>query len=143
MEIRRLTETDLPALGKLYQQFWGEESSLEKMRATFARLQLDPHYIFLVAERQEQVAGSVMGIVCEELYGECQPFLVIEDMIVDQAHRRTGVGTALLREMERCAAEQGCSYIILVTETERGDAQQFYASLGYKLDAYKGFKKRL
>ena len=143
MEIRTLTADDLEPLAELYRQFWGEESSLEAMQATFQRLADNPNYIFLGAKLEGQLIGSVMGIVCEELYGTCQPFLVVEDVIVDRQQRRQGIGARLMRELERRAAERGCSYIIFVTEGERTDAQQFYASLGYSPTAYRGFKKRL
>jgi ribosomal protein S18 acetylase RimI-like enzyme len=84
-----------------------------------------------------------MGVLCEELYGECKPFMVVEDVVVDRNRRRTGVGSALMRELERCAVERGCDYIIFVTESEREEAQRFYESLGYPIDSHKGFKKRL
>lgn len=143
MEIRRLIEQDLPALAELYTQFWGESSSLEKMGATFQRIEQNPQYIVLVAEDGGRLAGSLMGIVCDELYGNARPFLVIEDVIVDKDHRRAGVGSALMREMERNAVENDCHYIIFVTEASRASAHSFYESLGYKADGYKGFKKRL
>jgi GNAT superfamily N-acetyltransferase len=127
----------------LYKQFWGEESSLEMMRAAFQRLSLDPDYVFLVAKLKGGVIGSIMGIVCEELYGECRPFMVVEDVIVDKDHRRKGIGASLMRQLEECAADRNCGYIIFVTEKERTEAHRFYESLGYTLDAYRGFKKRL
>jgi ribosomal protein S18 acetylase RimI-like enzyme len=143
MEIRNLTEHDLADLAVLYEQFWGETSSLEKMRVTFQTLKKNPNYIFLAAEKRGRLVGSVMGIVCEELYGNCQPFMVVEDVIVDKNHRRLGIASSLMRSLERRAAENNCGYIIFVTESERTDAHRFYESLGYKSDAYKGFKKRL
>ncbi len=143
MEIRKLIEDDLVSLAVLYQQFWGEVSSLEKMRTTFQRLKKNPDYIFLVAEKQNRLVGSAMGIICEELYGDCKPFMVVEDVIVDKHHRRLGIASSLMKELERCAAKHNCSYIIFVTESERTEAHRFYESLGYKSDAYKGFKKRL
>ena len=143
MKIRKLTENDLVNLAALYKQFWGQESSVEKMRVTFQRLNRNPGYIFLVADQQRNLVGSVMGIICEELYGDCQPFMVVEDVIVDKHRRRLGVASALMRELERCAVKHGCNYIIFVTESERTVAHRFYESLGYKSDAYKGFKKRL
>jgi len=84
-----------------------------------------------------------MGIVCEELYGECRPFMVVEDVIVDQNHRRQGIGSLLMRELERRAIVRDCAYIIFVTEQDRTTAHAFYASLGYSPDKYRGFKKRL
>lgn len=143
MEIRNLTEQDLEALASLYRQFWAEESSQAKMLSTFRRLAMNPSYIFLGATEQGALVGSAMGIVCEELYGDCQPFMVVEDVVVDQGCRRNGIGTAMMRELERRAIECGCGYILFVTESERTDAGQFYASLGYDPSAHKGFKKRL
>jgi ribosomal protein S18 acetylase RimI-like enzyme len=143
MEIRKLTENDLVSLAVLYKQFWGEESSLEKMRATFQRLKRNSSYILLVADEQNNLVGSVMGIICEELYGDCKPFMVVEDVIVDKHQRRLGIASSLMGELEIYAAKHNCNYIIFVTESERAEAHKFYESLGYKSDAYKGFKKRL
>lgn len=143
MEIRKLIEDDLVSLAVLYQQFWDEVSSLEKMRATFQRLKRNPNYILLVADQQNNLVGSVMGIICEELYGDCKPFMVVEDVIVDKRQRRLGIASSLMKELERCASENNCNYIIFVTESERTEAHRFYESIGYKSDAYKGFKKRL
>lgn len=143
MEIGRLTEHDLAALAGLYQQFWGDDSCLEKMRTTFRRLNDSPNYIFLAARSDGRLVGSAMGIVCEELYGDCRPFMVIEDVIVGKDRRREGIGSALMGELEKYVVERNCGYIIFVTEAERTDAQRFYESLGYQPDAYRGFKKRL
>ncbi len=143
MEIKKLIDDDLASLAVLYQQFWGEVSSLEKMRTTFQRLKRNPNYIFLVAELQNRLVGSVMGIICEELYGDCKPFMVVEDVIVDKHHRRLGIASSLMTELERCASQRDCNYIIFVTKSQRTGAHRFYESIGYKSDAYKGFKKRL
>jgi ribosomal protein S18 acetylase RimI-like enzyme len=143
MEIKPLTQSDLASLADLYAQFWGEESSLQKMQSTFQRLERNANYIFLAAKQEGRLVGSAMGIICEELYGECKPFMVIEDVIVDKRQKRKGIGSQLMHELERIAAERDCNYIIFVTETERFEAQRFYESLGYTSDSHKGFKKRL
>jgi ribosomal protein S18 acetylase RimI-like enzyme len=143
MDIARLTEEDLEALARLYEQLLPEESSLEKMRATFQRLKGDPNYIFLGAKQDGRLVGSVLGIICEELFGECRPFMVVEDVVVDKDQRRGGVGSALMRELERRAVQRACNYIMLVTDSARVDARRFYESLGYHPNAYQGFKKYL
>jgi ribosomal protein S18 acetylase RimI-like enzyme len=84
-----------------------------------------------------------MGVICEELYGDCRPFLVIEDVVVDKTFQRTGIGSALMREIEIRAVARNCNYILFVTESKRTDAVSFYQSLGYSPDAHRGFKKRL
>ncbi|MFA5892127.1 MAG: GNAT family N-acetyltransferase [Actinomycetota bacterium] len=143
VRIEPLAEVDLPAVARLYEQFWGEPSDLERTRATLGHLQGDPDYLFLVAREGDEVVGTALGIVCHELYGDCRPFMVIEDFVVDAGSRRFGVGGALMEELEAAAAARGCSQVILVTEAERTDAVGFYESLGFESGPYRGFKKRL
>ena len=143
MDIDNLTEADLTDLAALYKDFWGEDSVPEKMRATFRRLDVNPSYILLSAKQDGKLIGSAMGIICEELYGNCQPFMVIEDVVVNKAYRRFGVGSALMGELEKRAVERSCHYIIFVTESERTGAHRFYTSLGYNPEAHRGFKKYL
>lgn len=143
MEIAKLTERDLDALSALFRQFWDEESRLDRMQSTFARLAGNPAYILLSAKHNDRLVGFAMGIICEELYGECKPFMIIEDLIVDNNLRRGGIGSALMRELEKAAIEHGCCQIIFVTESNRTEAHRFYESFGYGNNSCKGFKKRL
>ena len=143
MEITRLTEYDLSALAEIFKQFWGEKSSLEKMRLTFSKIATNPSYILLAAKQNDRLVGFVMGIICEELYGDCKPFMVVEDLIIDKNHRRHGVGSALMRELEKYAVDHDCCQIIFVTEADRTEAHRFYKSLGYEFELYKEFKKRV
>jgi GNAT superfamily N-acetyltransferase len=86
---------------------------------------------------------TVMGVLCRELYGRCRPFMVVEDVIVDQAHRRRGIGTLLMRAIEQEAFRNQCSYIMLVTDATRREALGFYEHLGYHPDRYKACKMYL
>jgi GNAT superfamily N-acetyltransferase len=143
MNITKLTEADLPALASLYKQFWGEKSSVDKMQSTFSKLKDNPDYTFLAARLDDRLVGSVMGVVCHELYGDCKPFMVVEDMIIDKTVRRQGIGSLLMNSIEERAKERGCCHLILVTDTDRYDARQFYESLGFDPEKNKGFKKKL
>jgi len=143
MVIRDLVIEDIKSLSDLYYQFWGEESDMQKMKNKFAKLQNNDAYIFLGAVENETLLGSIMGIVCDELYGGCRQFLVVENFIVDAPSRRKGVGKALFAELEKRARARECTQIILVTETERKDARSFYESIGFNPTSNKGFKKKL
>jgi len=143
MIIRQLIIEDIEPLSKLYYQFWNEDSDAQKMKDKFTQLQNNNAYIFLCAVENEKIIGSVMGIVCEELYGDCMPFLVAENMVVDNTFRKKGIGKALFEELEKRAKGRGCTQIILVTETERKDACGFYESTGFHPTANKGYKKKL
>lgn len=143
MKIRRTIKEDMLELALLYKQFWNEDSSIELMEMKFIELQENPNYILLSALEENHLIGSVLGIICEELYGECKPFLLIEDLIVDHKYRRKGIGKALMTEIEKLALENDCYQILLITHNDRKDAIAFYESLGFNPDTHKGFKKTL
>ena len=143
MNVIALTEQDLPDLARLYEQFRGEQSSLENMRTTFRRLEKDADYTLLGVREGDRLVGSVMGVLCRELYGSCRPFMVVEDVIVDRAHRRRGIGSKLMQAAEQEALRHDCSYIMLVTDASRTDALGFYERLGYHPHRYRACKKYL
>jgi GNAT superfamily N-acetyltransferase len=53
-------------------------------------------------------------------------------LVVDEEHRRRGIGEALVRAVETEARSRGCVLVFLTTAERRGDAHAFYASLGYE-----------
>ena len=146
LTIRDLQAGDIEPLAELHRQFWNESADMhdtQKMREVFDRLRDNDAYILLCAVEGDRLAGSVMGIVCDELFGDCRPFLLVENMVVDRAQRRKGVGKALFAQLEARAKAKGCRQIILVTESDREDACGFYPSIGFHPTANKGFKKKL
>ena len=142
MEIKILEYKDIPQLALLYKYFWNEESNIQKMEKMFEKLRNNDSYIFLCAVENDKLIGSVMGIICNELYGNCDPFLLVENMIIDINYRGKGIGKKLFTELEKLAKEKKCSQIILVTESNRSDACGFYESLGFDSTKNKGYKKR-
>lgn len=141
MTIRTLEKSDLENLAYLYEQFWGEKSDISKMICQFDIIERENNHIFLVAEKDGLLIGSVMGVVCKELYGDCSPFLVVENMIVDKPFRENGIGTKLLSELESTAKKLHCSQMILITEADRHDACNFYEKYGFEKNK-KGYKKK-
>ncbi|WP_413306038.1 GNAT family N-acetyltransferase [Bacillus sp. 1P10SD] len=113
------------------------------MSKQFNKLHKNNSHIFISAFENEKLIGSVMGVICEELYGDCKPFLVLENMVVDKNYRNSGVGKALITELERIATQRGCSQVVFVTERDRIDAIKFYESAGYSSQTLIGFKKKL
>lgn len=143
MIIREMVIDDIPELAQLYKQFWNENSCIESMHNQFNKFRKDGRYVLLSAVENERLIGSVMGIICEELYGDCEPFMVLENMIVDSNSRNEGVGKALISELEKIAAARKCTQIILVTEANRMDASNFYEAAGYSPNTHNGYKKKL
>ena len=142
MEIGPVTVDDLQAIAGLHAHFWGEVSDVDAMAQTLGRLSDDPDHVLLAARVDSACVGTATGIICHGLYGGFDSYLVVEDVVVDPGHRRTGVATALLGELERVARERSCKQMILLTESCRQDASALYESAGFE-GRWIGFKKKL
>ena len=143
VKIRAVTHNDIESLIGLYEIFWNEKSDKQKMERKLQDLANNPNYFFLCAEKEDKVIGTIQGIICEELYGTCQPFLLMENFVVDKEHRKQGVGKLLLNSLEKIAKNRDCSQILFITESDRKDTIKFYESVGYSSETHKGFKKPL
>ena len=56
-----------------------------------------------------------MGIVCPDIVGECQPYLLVENVVVSSVYQGSGIGKKLMNALEDFAMENLCSYIILAS----------------------------
>jgi GNAT superfamily N-acetyltransferase len=56
----------------------------------------------------------------------------IEGLVIDQQHRRRGVGRRLMARAEDWARSQGCEGIQLRSNILRQEAKEFYPALGYE-----------
>jgi predicted N-acetyltransferase YhbS len=130
-------------LAALLAELAGKPTNKESMLNNFEWMEKNGDYYVLGAKRDQKLAGSIMGIICRDLVGECQPFLVVENVIVSNQFRGQGIGKRLMLEMEKIGRKRDCHYIMFVSGAQRRDAHQFYESLGYKLDVVQGFKKYL
>ncbi len=141
--IRRINENDLNDVANLYSLFWNEKMNLSRMREKFTEISTNSNYIILVAETDGKVVGTIQGIICEELYGDCFPFLVMENFVVEENSRGKGIGRKLLTELEMFGKERSCTQVLFITETDRIDTIKFYEKLGFSSISHKGFKKSL
>ncbi|OBY78291.1 GNAT family N-acetyltransferase [Paenibacillus sp. KS1] len=141
--IRSITENDLLALSQLYQELMGQQTNQSKLEQVYRTIQLNEQYIILGAFDEEQLVGSLMGIICHDLVGDCKPFMVIENVIVSPVVRRQGVGKKLMQEIENMARQRDCYYIIFVSGEQRKEAHQFYERLGFKDEKVEGYRKHL
>lgn len=141
--IRSIKENELLALSQLYQELMGQQTNQLKLEQVYRTIQHNEQYIILGAFDEEQLVGSLMGIICHDLVGDCKPFMVIENVIVSPLVRRQGVGKKLMQEIENMARQRDCYYIIFVSGEQRKEAHQFYERLGFKDEKVEGYRKHL
>ena len=139
----RIEVNDLAELADLYQELQKNEISIDKMEKTLLRVKDDPNHVILGAKIDGVLVGTLLGVACQMLFGQCKSFMIIEDVVVSKDYRHYGIGKALMREIEKIAEQLNCSYIMLITDFDRPDAHKFYLSLNYKTDEYKAFKKSI
>ena len=143
IEIKRIKRTDLGDLSLLHEELSKRKTNFETMVNNFEWMVNNEHYILLGAKVDGKLIGSLMGIICWDLVGSCQPFMVIENVIVTKRLRGQGVGKKLMNEIEKISKENNCHYVMFVSGAQRKDAHKFYETLGYKPDAVQGYKKYL
>lgn len=141
--IREVTKGDLNDLCRLYEELMDQPTNYEKMVEVFDIIQAKGDYHVLGAFKDGVLAGSVMGIVCQDLVGECRPFMVIENVVVSDRFRRLGIGKQLMMNIEAIACEKNCSYVIFVSGGQRKEAHAFYEKLGFKDEKVEGYRKHL
>jgi GNAT superfamily N-acetyltransferase len=71
--------------------------------------------------------GAIAGIASGESQGKV---LVCSRLIVDESLRALGIGSQLIRHLERLALERGCTSIRLTTQLD-GMAETFYSNRGF------------
>ena len=94
----------------------------------------DPEKEIVVAEREGVICGfAVLHHVNkpENPFKYEDEFLDIDEFGVDEAYRRTGVGTAMIAFIRALAAERGCPRVELNMWEFNRDALAFYEAAGF------------
>ena len=77
----------------------GKDCLNKKMKAIFKKIASDDSYYLLVARDDENRAtGTAMGVLCNDLSGLCDPFMLVENVIVSEERRGSGGGKMLMAE---------------------------------------------
>jgi len=89
-----------------------------------------PTGLVLVAEWQEQIVGYALAQLHQTFHAN-GPVVWVEEVMVAERHRGSGVGRALMCEIEVWGTSQGAAYVALATRR----AGSFYTTLGYEPSA--------
>ena len=122
---------DLPAVAALAARMWDHPAA--ELEAEFAALLKDPDAGLFTAKRSgETVAFAQCQLRHDYVEGtETNPVGYLEGVYVDEAHRRQGVASSLLRACEAWAKEKGCTEFASDCELENTDSRRFHESLGF------------
>ncbi|AFY99611.1 GNAT family N-acetyltransferase [Calothrix sp. PCC 6303] len=136
MEVVLANFEHLEEVSKLFDQyrvFYKQSSDLEAAKAFLQERFQKNDSTVLVAFDNDLIVGFT------QLYPSCssvsmKPVWILNDLFVEEAHRKKGVAKSLIRAAENFARKTGAIRIILATQTSNTAAQSLYESLGYIKD---------
>ena len=138
--IRKAEPSDIPRILELYHQLsittapaeLNIKVSHEYYRTILDRINNFPGMSLLVAAVDGEVVGSLVLVIVPNLAHRGLPWAVVENVIVDESRRRSGIGRLMMEYAVTEAKKAGCYRISLDSNNVRKDAHKFYESLGFK-----------
>jgi len=135
IQIRPLRASDLDAVMQLHRELgWNPafQADGSTLRQRLAALTTEENALLLVAEVEDAVVGYIHGELVTYLLFAGREMLISE-VFVMAGKRGSGVGSALVRAMEKEAVDRRCFRISLLNSRERESYKRgFYPSLGYR-----------
>jgi ribosomal protein S18 acetylase RimI-like enzyme len=134
--VRSAHMQDLESLAVLfdqYRQFYHQAPDLQLARAYLQARMERADSVLLVAPAQGPVHAfaQLYPTFCSV---SAAPLLVLYDLFVAPAARRTGLARALLRQVHAHARSSGAARVELATARTNAAAQRLYESLGWTRD---------
>lgn len=128
--IREARPEDSEVVAKLLGEL-GYPTDAHRFERRLERIERDPNSRLFVAIVDGRVAG-LAGYHQLPLVEHDEPGCQLTALVVGEAYRRTGVGSALVRRVEEEARSRGGAHLVLNTARHREDAHAFYERLGFE-----------
>jgi GNAT superfamily N-acetyltransferase len=132
--IRRIDQSDVPAVVGLVHQLAEYERAADECTLTAAQLHAalfegTPALFGHVADVEGEVVGCALWFLNFSTWRGVHG-IYLEDLFVEPAHRRMGLGRALLRELARECVAQGYARLEWAVLDWNAPSIRFYRSLG-------------
>jgi GNAT superfamily N-acetyltransferase len=129
LTVRDARVSDADELARLLEQL-GYPTASSAVAARLERLAIVGDRVF-VADLGGRAVGLAHLQVTPALERE-RPAAKIGALVVDAAHRGTGIGRALVQAVEDEARLRGCGLVYLTSAEPRDDAHAFYERVGFE-----------
>jgi GNAT superfamily N-acetyltransferase len=141
---REARSGDLPALLRLYGQMHPDDAVVadDAAAAVFTRILDGPGLHLFVLEVARVVVATTYLNVIPNLTRSAAPYAVIENVVVDEARRRTGLGARIMHGTLDAAWAAGCYKAMLLTGSRNPATHAFYRACGFSADAKTGYLAR-
>ncbi|MEM3245866.1 MAG: GNAT family N-acetyltransferase [Candidatus Micrarchaeaceae archaeon] len=139
--IRVANEADIPKISEYYrelykgdeeQEFFGSKLSYDDFRAGQR---------ILVAESDNKIVGYLWFVWYEHIKNKGVAYF--EEVYVDEKHRASGIGKALIEHAIDEIRSMGIKTIYLAVGAHMKDSQEFYKHIGFEISHEVWFEKML
>jgi ribosomal protein S18 acetylase RimI-like enzyme len=94
-------------------------------------LEEHPHYQIVGAFSGQQLVAVCGAWIATKIW--CGRYLEIDNLVVDPECRSSGVGTQLIRHLEKMAHEKNCTLLVLDSYTNNHRSHRLYHRLGFEI----------
>jgi GNAT superfamily N-acetyltransferase len=127
IQIRRASAADADTIWPLTREFATSFTpDHETFDAAFAALVARDDAFLAVGTTASGAIGYVLAVAHPTLFANA-PVVWVEELMVSEVERRSGIGRALMDAVETWARDRGAAYVSLATRR----ASEFYLALGY------------
>jgi len=143
LTLRRATESDYDNVVSLMQQLNPDDPKIDRSAGLeiFSTILENEGLNIFVAEVDGKPVSTCYLNVIPNLTRSGQAYAVIENVVTDEAHRRKGIGAALLEHVIAEAFKKGCYKVMLLTGRDKR-VHAFYESCGMEKNSKAAFVKR-
>ncbi len=127
--IRKMEPVDAEAISTLSHQL-GYPATLEACRERIDAILQHPDHCVFVAVVDEHVVGWIHGFHTINL--ESDPFVAIAGLVVDEKHRRMGVGKMLIDKVIEWSVSKKCGRVRVRCNAARKASHLFYEALDFR-----------
>lgn len=129
--IRPITPADIPAAGPLLVSLNPDtpESVVKERLETI--LADHPHYELFGAFVDGQLAGLAGAWVATKIW--CGRYLEVDNLVVAEDHRSSGIGSLLVKHLEAVAREKDCKVVVLDSYASNTASHRLYYRLGFEI----------
>jgi GNAT superfamily N-acetyltransferase len=135
---------DLPGMLRLYSQLQPDDPTVIDGSdvAVFEQILGTTGLDLFVLERDGAVVATTYLNVIPNLTRSASPYALIENVVVEERLRGTGLGKLIMAETIQAAWAAGCYKVMLMTGSKDPATHAFYRSCGLSADTKTGYAAR-
>lgn len=135
---------DLAQIIRLYRQLNPDDPVLDddSAAAVFRQILGSPGLHLFVLELDGAVVASTYLNVIPNLSRSASPYAVIENVVVEESRRGTGLGRQIMTDTLQAAWDAGCYKAMLMTGSRNPATHGFYRACGFSPDVKTAYLAR-